>query len=150
MKKIYLIIAILTSGFVINAQTIGYNYDDTGNRLSRTIVVGGQKSMILNDENTNSLQEDLKTEESFTDILGELKITIYPNPNQGQMVVQINNISEDVSSSIIVYDLAGKTIYRKQNLVPYTNVDITNSPNGTYILKIKIGKEVSEWKVIKK
>ena len=85
----------------ITAQTIQYTYDDAGNRENRTIVVGGQKSMINNDENTSSLQEDLKTEESFTDILGELKITIYPNPNQGQMVVQIDNIPADVNSSII-------------------------------------------------
>ncbi len=150
--RVYLIIIILSNAIteVGYAQTIQYSYDEAGNRDTRTIQVGGQKSMIIDGSNSTFIEELLKVEETFKAILGDIEITIYPNPNQGQMIVQIDNMPKDVKSSIIVYDLAGKAIYRKEYLTVYTDVDITDSPNGTYVLKIMVGKETSEWKVIKK
>ncbi|MEA1897895.1 MAG: T9SS type A sorting domain-containing protein [Bacteroidota bacterium] len=155
MKQVNYFISIVVMVVAANsaeAQTIQYHYDNAGNRESRVIVVGGggQKSMISDNQNQATLEELLKIEETISETIGEIEITIYPNPNQGQMVVQIDNIPDEIKSSIVVYDLAGKAIFRKEYLTKYTDVDITDSPNGTYILKIIVGKETSEWKVIKK
>ena len=140
---------LLTS---LHSQTIHFDYDNSGNRYRRELLIGGggQKSMTIYNENTKALNENVKLDLKKEETIGVTSITIYPNPNQGQMVVQVDNLPLDVESLIKIFDLTGKLIFEKRNLETYTNVDITNSPNGTYIMTTSIDKKISEWKVIKK
>ncbi|NOY38045.1 MAG: T9SS type A sorting domain-containing protein [Chlorobi bacterium] len=152
-KSFTIILIYCTTLFLplFGQSSFDYLYDPAGNRISRTVVVGGgtEKSLSIFDPSTGKVKDEAILK-SLEEQLGEIKITVYPNPNRGEMVVQIQNLPRKVSSSVKVYDAGGKLIMEKKNLQPYTQVDITGSPPGIYFLKISIGKEVSEWKVIKK
>ncbi len=155
MKKKVLVILFLTlmSSFemLLSQSSFSFKYDPAGNRIRRTVTVGGgtQKSLSIYDPNTGKVKDE-KNLKSLEEKLGGLEITIYPNPNRGEMVVRIDNLPSDERSLIKVYEAGGRLILQKKKLQPYTYLDITHSPPGIYFLKIFIGKEVSEWKVIKK
>lgn len=66
-------------------------------------------------------------------------ITIYPNPNNGNFVVALNNHYTDVQLEI--YDVTGKTIIR-QKIVPDNNllkINVTNLPKGVYFVQVYSG-----------
>ena len=80
MKQFYLFISflfILTSGM---AQKIAYDYDNAGNRIARKLV-------LLNDP--NYAKKHVETPMPVEELLGERKITVYPNPTKGALAVEI-------------------------------------------------------------
>lgn len=137
--------------FVYAQNSYSYVYDNAGNRISRTVVIGGgtQKSLSIYDPNTGKVKDE-KNLKSLEEKLGDMTITVYPNPNRGQMVVKVENLPAGAATELKVYNTAGKLVFSKKPLLPYTDVDITGAPPGTYIMKIFIGKDESVWKVIKK
>jgi len=50
---------------------------------------------------------------------------------------------------LYIYDLSGKAVYTKNKCNDRNKIDITKYPPGTYILKIILDNDTSEWKVIK-
>ena len=71
------------------------------------------------------------------------KITIYPNPNDGNFQLTNNNLG-NLSGFLIITDMTGKIVYKKTNFtVPgFTkkSINIKNLSTGSYILSIH-GKE---------
>lgn len=124
-----------------------YGFDNTGNRTSRTIVmtVVGRKSEAVFDSTDNREEK----REKFTDVLEGSSISIYPNPTRGVLVVQITHLTSDKSVSIILYDLSGRVVVRKERVMEHTLIDISGQPMGTYILKIFNDNKTTEWKIIK-
>ena len=151
-RRFILLNCFLIIGCSVNSQTsVHYTYDNAGNRTSRTVSVGGgsQKSLSIYDPNTGKVKDE-KNLKSLEEKLGDMTITVYPNPNRGQMVVKVENLPAGAATELKVYNTAGKLVFSKKPLLPYTDVDITGAPPGTYIMKIFIGKDESVWKVIKK
>lgn len=71
-------------------------------------------------------------------------VSIYPNPSSGQL-----NINSDVDNySLQVIDLTGKIIINKNNLSETTQIDLSNMPNGIYMVKINNGGHQLTKKVI--
>lgn len=138
LTKITLAIAITICCVATKAQTIQYDYDDAGNRTSRTIYFPRKA-------NPNPTQD----QQTFSDALGESKIAIYPNPTKGEMTVEMQNRPESADAQIALYDLTGKTVYQSNVAAQTTRVNITELPGGTYIMKILIGDKISQWKIIK-
>lgn len=122
----------------LKAQSIGYGYDDSGNRVSKTIIVEPEKSTKESDK-----------QPKFNDMVGDLEVTVYPNPTRGELVVDIINLPDDTPSTITVYDLSGKTVYTNSHLEMINRIDLTDQAQGTYILRIKSGDKISDWKIIK-
>ena len=71
------------------------------------------------------------------------KITIYPNPNEGDFQLTNNNLG-NLSGFLIITDMTGKIVYKKTNftLPGFTKkwINIKNLSTGSYILSIR-GKE---------
>ncbi|MBI9035916.1 MAG: T9SS type A sorting domain-containing protein [Bacteroidales bacterium] len=65
-------------------------------------------------------------------------------------MVKIINMPEGVKSGIKLYDLQGRMVYETNTLSTFNNIDITHLPAGTYVMRITIGDQVAEWKVVKK
>lgn len=69
------------------------------------------------------------------------ELTVFPNPNQGNFVVQIQN-SEPASESVLaIFDLNGRSLFEKQIKVetgvthfPFNDLDLKP---GTYVLKME-------------
>jgi YD repeat-containing protein len=144
MKTIRLI--LLFAGLLLiscdsNAQSVAYGYDAAGNRISRTIVM-----------QSSSLRSAVEEEEpaARSEVLSGMEIKIYPNPTQGLLHIEIENLPPDVTARIALYQLSGKLVTLKQGVTQSTEIDITGQPPGTYLLQIVAGEEQTEWKIIKK
>jgi hypothetical protein len=139
-------------GMPVNLK-ISYLYDAAGNRTDRLLTLNSTpltKSGSIYNAETDSLKKDYEPKDIFNDQVGESKITIYPNPTSGQLVVKLEGQEEGIPVSLKVYSLGGKLVFNRDHAGIFTNVDISGNPPGIYILKIKAGDKSSEWKIIKK
>lgn len=145
MKKISLIpiwalLALSLISLLGNAQpTIEYDYDDNGNRISRTVIT-------LKGANVTTGPE-AQAPEPTIDKIGFQEARIYPNPTKGLLRVELPSL-ETQDGIIRVFDSHGKLIREKQ--ASQTNqVELSNHPSGFYFMQVIIGREKKEWKIIK-
>lgn len=86
----------------------------------------------------------LSSDEKINDLI---EIEVYPNPNNGNFNVKINDKID--FENIIITDLTGNVIY-KQNvkgmLDKEISIDLTNAKKGLYLLST--GKSVHKFKVL--
>ncbi len=137
-KMLFIFFSLLTC--TVFAQTkVCYNYDKAGNRTDKTICL---KSTPANAD-SDSIAKPI------TEILGEMSITLYPNPTMGQVTINVMNIPIDAKGEIILSDMTGRLLIKQNAIRETTMLDLSSRPTGIYVLKIKIGDKVSEWKVIK-
>ena len=151
MKKKYfkaqIIFLILSfASFTISGQEIHFAYDNYGNRINRDIIY-----LIISDI---SPEAQINPEENK--IKGEISgitISITPNPNEGHFVVELENFSsrqfDQVSCQIYILNLSGDQVYYLNKIRKKNQVDISDQPNGIYILSIVIGDQKMSWKVVK-
>ncbi|MCG1035324.1 fibronectin type III domain-containing protein [Polaribacter sargassicola] len=74
-------------------------------------------------------------------------LKMYPNPVNEELYFksQDNNIDE-----LTVYNLLGQEVLKVQPNVLSTEVDMSNLLTGVYIVKVKVGKELGVYRVVKK
>ena len=137
--KICIIILLALIFNIANAQTISYDYDANGNRISRQIVL---------EKNNKALEaEDVPFSEEQ---LGATQVRIYPNPTHGHLKVVLQNTDETYNNSITIYSANGKQIANIPHAETETDIDISAQPNGIYLMRLCIGTEISTWKILKK
>ncbi len=144
MKRTYHIIrwmicTLLLCAFVktVYADRIVYTYDASGNRTSsREIVFRGQGS----EDNDSTPRRDN---------LSLRRITIYPNPTEGELKVEITGGESFEGSSITIYGASGTVVYYNDEIGALNNIDLTQYPKGIYLMIIRIDGETSNWKIIK-
>ena len=135
--KSLLLFALLLGSGIAHSQ-VSYGYDAAGNRISRTVTL-------------------VKTAKATTDSvvqpaiesLGKLQIKIYPNPTRGQLKVEVLGLEEGESGSIHLFSMNGGLILKEDITSSITNLDISNQPTGTYVMKIVAAGESTTWKIIK-
>ena len=147
-KLFFFILCILTfDPFILKGQTITYDYDDSGNRIKKYIVLLSKGS-----DSNETFQKDtvLTEQEKIVDEVNKVKVTIYPNPTQGLLNVELTGIGTDENFGYQLYSQTGVLLmYIKSTGNPFS-IDFSSYPTGIYIL-ILINKESrSEWKVFKK
>jgi len=150
--------------FFADAQTKwSYDYDNSGNRISRTIIMpmltpppqDSTETIIEDWEEDivsgvqNSETGDEKSQEVYTDALSETQILIYPNPTTGLLTVKISDLPQHSASSLTLFDMQGRVIAQKQQLSNENKLDVSAQPAGTYIMQIAIGSEFTSWKIVK-
>ncbi|WP_395046038.1 T9SS type A sorting domain-containing protein [Flavobacterium sp.] len=59
------------------------------------------------------------------------KISVYPNPSK-----DIFSINSDARGSIVIYDIMGKIIKTENLDLGMTKLDLSNYPNGIYLMKV--------------
>lgn len=122
-------------------DTIRYSYDNTGNRIGRKIIEfeggGSLKSATI---------QKVIIDDTF-----KQSIKIYPNPTQGLVEIEIPEDPDSLEYfHLLVMDLSGRVIIDRRKESLRTTMDLGSQPNGIYILLIKKGQLVSQWKIIKK
>ncbi len=70
---------------------------------------------------------------------------IYPNPNNGQFNIAIDS---DESTLIEVYDLMGKQVFNSKMNETIKKIDISDQPKGIYLVRITIGNNVFNEKIV--
>jgi hypothetical protein len=125
-------------------QTVEYEYDTAGNRVSRNVIV-------LHTNTRNALvQPQPQDSVVYTEILKDFSVRIYPNPTDGLLTVELNDLPEKQTAVISLYNTSGKQLLLQRNVEYSTEVNLSNQPQGIYILRIEISGNVSEWKIIKR
>lgn len=148
LNKPCILIALLSLNLIaLSGQAIHFNYDESGNRVKRYIVLG--KGSSSGDETSKKYEESNKSA-GFVDKLEELTIKIYPNPTRGQLSVEINGLGIDETVDYQLFSQTGILIQSNMNTGSRFTVDLSKHPGGIYILKLMIHGKVSDWKVIKK
>ena len=140
MKKIFsLLILILSVTFHTSGQTISFTYDADGNMESRYTVTLRSSE---NTEDRDEIEDRIKINSPTRDI------SIYPNPTQGRIRLNITQIDTEVENYFRLYDMNGQLLLSRKLTSLDTEIEIAGAP-GIYLLNIHLGEEVSKWKIIK-
>jgi hypothetical protein len=122
------------------ADRIQYTYDASGNRIY---------SSRANRNRTDSLAQDSDRLPRHHE-LSLHKITIHPNPTYGKLAVEITGTESLTGASITIYSPSGSIVYQDNELDVVNEIDLTQCPNGVYILIIRMANgEASNSKIIK-
>lgn len=142
-----LIMLILPSTIFAQTYEFTYGYDASGNRTSRTFTL---KSATIPQKDTNSNPQEISKarQEILEDLINNRKVQIYPNPTKGVVRVEIHELQE-LPAIIHLIGVQGNHIRTSRVKGVFTNVDLSNQPPGMYILKISVGGQSSDWKIIK-
>jgi len=90
---------------------------------------------------------------SLTNGIFENDVKIYPNPVENELRAKFSIFQTDVSVTIEMDDLIGRSILNKKLILSkgtyIENLNVENIPKGIYPIQVKIGKDVIFYKIIK-
>jgi len=149
MKTRYYLL-ILLSGIALSLfsqRTVEYTYDNDGNMESRSTFT--LRSAKINEPENELIDEvELENEKIFSVALGNKQITIYPNPTQGEICVEITSLNLGDENYMHLFDSSGRLIETKRIESERTYLIISGNP-GVYLLNIHLGINTSKWKIVK-
>ena len=141
MNKLITLLTIALCTISYNAiSQVTFEYDLDGNMSSRKVVMLKSASFV-NDE------EEFLTE-IVTAELGKQKITVYPNPTRGRILVEIQPLNYDETNVMRLFNSQGQLIETVQIASEQTPLEIVGSA-GVYLLDVHLGGNISKWKIIK-
>ena len=146
MKTRYYILLLLAgiALSVFSQNRVQYTYDAAGNRLSG---LSSQLRMAAIVEQEN---EEIDPQETvYSDKIEQSNIRIYPNPTKGILKIEITRMSEENPIHLQLYDISGRIFVDEPDAAPFTDLNISDQPAGTYILKVSSDNRTTLWKIIK-
>ena len=144
--KIAVFAVTLFTSVALNAQTFRatYTYDANGNRISASVVYLSQAP-----SGTSPIVE----EELPLDQNNKLTITIFPNPTQGNLRVELTGATDEQlstpSNTIRVWDVQGKLLFSIPTLGASNHVDLSGYGNGVYIMQLFFNGKVKDYRIVK-
>jgi hypothetical protein len=81
-----------------------------------------------------------------TNAANNIELSVYPNPNHGQFMVEMKN---GMNKVIEVTDISGKVIYVTVTSDDATSIDISKYENGMYFVRVQSGDRKEFVKLIK-
>ena len=140
-------------------QTVSYEYDAAGNRILRSKIItmksssssteGSKTKSAIADPNANTDVVASSEIQKYEDLLGERKVTIYPNPTQGLLRVDFHGYGDMKAARLLLFDMHGKLLRQMNKVDPSNTLDLSQYPAGMYILQMIEGNAKSEWKIVK-
>ena len=119
---------------------VSFTYDAAGNRTHREVIYyeAGQKSARVNHD----------VEEG--EIEFEKGLNVYPNPVSHCLYVTLNEeVLKANRKMLYLFDTLGKLVYQSTTLQEVNQVDVSNLPEATYILKLIYDNRHKEWIIVK-
>jgi hypothetical protein len=130
-----------------STRSIGYTYDDSGNRLTTRIIM----FRLINPNSKDSTKSKFDTSKVYSEKIGKYKVTAFPNPTKGILQLDvINNFNNELpqNSGYFIYNETGNIIGEKKPLLFSQSIDFSYS-TGIYYLKVQIGSDYKTFKIIK-
>jgi hypothetical protein len=132
MIKKYLLISFLLISSICSAQCHEhYVYDAGGKRIQRYYV---------------SCRPELQEPEEPIIKYG---INVFPNPTSSSVNITISNFGDNDKALLLLYDMQGKEVFKRETYAAVEKVDLSSLPNGDYFLKIIINGEKASYKIQK-
>jgi len=117
-------------------QIIRFSYDDSGNRIKREPITV---------ESINAKDKDIQRFLTKERLDGS--ITVTPDNNQGRVHIDIKDKTLSEPYSISLYAMAGYMVCETTELSDRSDIDISNLPNGLYVLLISRNGKSNAWKI---
>jgi len=136
---ILFLLSFLSSGIAQNI--VSYAYDNAGNRISRKID--------LLTSNPTHVKKDTIAPAPVEEQLGERKILVYPNPTKGALAVDITGGNDKDELQIVLISAQGIQLQTLKAVTGTTPVNMLHYPPGWFILRVKAGDKMTEFKIIK-
>lgn len=128
---------LLMNGF---SYTIGYEYDAAGNQISRNVITIKKSANKSKQQNNTIIASEM---------LADKEIKIYPNPTHGALKVEIYPFEQTDKCEMSISNLSGQMIISISVSEQNTEVDLSNCPDGAYLLWISLNEEETVYKIIK-
>jgi hypothetical protein len=148
LKLLFILIVMLHISIVSmsnaqNTTSVRFSYDMAGNRLTRTVHLppNNIKKHTGNTETNDSI--------AVQSSLGDYVITVFPNPTKGALTIEVKGGNMDEKVNTLIFLSNGRQLQSIQAKVGIIPVDMTKYTSGWYILRICIGSETADFKVIK-
>ncbi|MBD5369745.1 MAG: T9SS type A sorting domain-containing protein [Bacteroides sp.] len=90
-----------------------------------------------------------KPDEMFQDQVAEKTIRIYPNPTKGDLKVEISGYEERDSGTLMLFSMSGQLLMTADITAEINDLNLSNLPDGMYILRISLNGDDSVWRIIK-
>ncbi|HXB14086.1 MAG TPA: T9SS type A sorting domain-containing protein, partial [Bacteroidia bacterium] len=142
---------------ILNGGTLPYTYLWTGGGTTDTIQnqCAGNYCITITDA-SGCIDSACVTINIYTGtenvVSNPAGVVIYPNPNNGQFIIQLSNSNKlSASSQLEIYNMIGEEIYSQFNIHNSAfNIDLTSRANGIYLYRVlsETGNLVSEGKFI--
>jgi len=139
MKKLFIIITVLTVILNSNAQTVYFDYDASGNRTNRWLEVKEVK------QSESDTTEFLLPAIGANELLSEVKV--YPNPVQHELHIDISLLG-DATATGHLSDISGRPVLSFENLTVTNTLNLETLAPGTYLLRIECKEERRVWKIV--
>lgn len=117
----------------ISVDTLVFNYDNNGNRILRRLFF----ERVVNPDTP-----------STADSPSAYKL--FPNPTQGEFCLHANKPETGSNIHATLLNVSGTILEEKQTSSGSICFDLSNHPNGVYLLEVANSNEHETWKVIKK
>lgn len=135
LRTLFLVVIIALNFKTSNAQ-VGYTYDKAGNRTAcYTLKLASA---------AGSPEEDVEHS------IGQREIRLHPNPTKGELILQISNGDDEEVYTVDLYNMSGQQILQQRRKGNGSfKLDITQQPDGTYILILHSSDGKTHYKIIK-
>lgn len=127
--------------FDVQAQSILYEYDEAGNRTSRTYY-----QVQMPQERSAKITPDtvvVKTQSSA------LSVKVYPNPTKGDLILSIDGLEQSKTVTLRLFDPNGTQILQKNVSAGTNSINMSKMKTGLYLLQVINAKERLNFKIIK-
>jgi len=156
LRILPLLLILGIKGFDLSAQTTyftySYDYDDAGNRTKRLseIVIKSLESDPSDDSQEGKEMGRLTSTDPYTESIAGIDVLLYPNPTDGQLIIEFDESSSETTGSIKVFNIEGRIIYAQTEFTQQNMIDLSNQENGIYFLHVQIDTDTKIYKIIKK
>jgi hypothetical protein len=136
----------------MNAQKISYNYDESGNRIKRYIIV--TKSLAIDTSNytvdNDSISDNL-TELSIWDDEKKdaFEVLVYPNPTNGILEIELPELKPNQKAQAYLYSRKGLLVKQIDRLQRRQTIDISALSVGIYVMRITVDDKTVIRSIIK-
>jgi len=138
-----ILILFLLNFNTVHADRIVYTYDASGNRTLREKEIFYRTRSVVDGESDEP--------DEYSDTLSAYnKVTVYPNPTEGLLRIDITGMERVGRSSLSAYSQSGQLLMGVSPLSDSNEIDLTGYPSAVYYFVIAIDDKTSTWKIIKK
>ena len=133
--------------FGLKAQTnylVMFQYDADGNRT------GISWMLLRSDGNTFANDSTYTTNKELSETVGEIDISIYPNPTTGYLVLSSNNCDNNQFLKATLTSFRGETLEERTLSSYQIEFDLSRYSAGIYFLTVECNGDKHLWKIIKK
>lgn len=131
------------SGGVSPYAIEGINYVILKNNIIVDSLCVGMYTFTITDDNNCSVSDSVNLQ--GVNNITENLIKIYPNPNNGNFIIQLDNISYE---ALEIIDVNGRIIYSEKNIKGKKQLYLKNFDEGLYFIKLVNNQHVAIRKVL--